>query len=578
MTKEAALLEHRSAIAGLVDRLLEIQKRSQTNHISESAISQLAQDLKVSVGFVRGVASFYSMLSEKPRGRHIIRVCQSPNCLINGQKSIVDWLTKELQIHLGETTPDGEFTLESSSCLGGCSKPPVMQVDDTLYTSVNDDNLRKILDHVRQNASSAQRQEIPAILGKRHLLKSCGHIELTDAQNAGIYEGLKKAVKDMTPQEVTAAVNDAGLRGRGGAGFPTGRKWEFTRNASAEKKYLVCNADEGEPGTFKDRLLLEGCPHLVIEGMVLSGYAVGASKGFIYIRGEYAEAILRMEKALSEARASNYLGHNILGSSYSFDIEVHKGAGAYVCGEETSLIESMEGKRGFPRLRPPYPASAGLFGQPTAINNVETLANVPAIVLGGSVAYRSLGVGSASGTKLYPLSGAVANTGVVEAPLGTTLRELIHDVGGGVSDGKRFLAALVGGAAGVFLGEDMLEVPLDYDSLASHGATLGAGAVLVLDNDCNPASLILDILRFFRHESCGQCTPCRVGTARLVEMMEDLIATEGKTDVILTHMLETALLMQNTSLCPLGQSPYPMLRSAANYFGHYLGTDTRGDL
>jgi NADH:ubiquinone oxidoreductase subunit F (NADH-binding)/NADH:ubiquinone oxidoreductase subunit E len=578
MTEEAVSLERRSATAGLVDRLLEIQRRTQDNYIPQEEISHIARDLRVSIGFVQGVASFYSMLSDRPRGRHVIRVCQSPNCQISGRNKIVRALEKVLEVGLGETTSDGEFTLESSSCLGGCSNPPVMQVDDALYTAVDPENIPDILSKVRGEKKDSPRHDLPNMLGKRHLLKSCGHVKLTDAQNAGIYEGLKKAVKDMTPQEVTAAVNDAGLRGRGGAGFPTGRKWEFTRNASAEKKYLVCNADEGEPGTFKDRLLLEGCPHLVIEGMVLSGYAVGASKGFIYIRGEYAEAILRMEKALSEARASNYLGHNILGSSYSFDIEVHKGAGAYVCGEETSLIESMEGKRGFPRLRPPYPASAGLFGQPTAINNVETLANVPAIVLGGSVAYRSLGVGSASGTKLYPLSGAVANTGVVEAPLGTTLRELIHDVGGGVSNGKRFLAALVGGAAGVFLGEDMLEVPLDYDSLASHGATLGAGAVLVLDNDCNPASLILDILRFFRHESCGQCTPCRVGTARLVEMMEDLIATEGKTDVILTHMLETALLMQNTSLCPLGQSPYPMLRSAANYFGHYLGTDTRGDL
>ncbi len=578
MTKEVVLLEHRSATAGLVDRLLEIQKRSQNNYISRDAMSQLAQDLKVSTGFVHGVASFYSMLSEKPRGRHIIRVCQSPNCQIDGHNSILKRLTNELGINIGQTTADGEFTIEASSCLGGCSNPPVMEVDDALYTAVNPDNLADILDQVRGKGAVLPRQQLPTILGKRHLLKSCDNIELSKAEAAGVYQGLKMALAEMTPEQVTQEVKDSELRGRGGAGFPTGRKWEFTRSASGEPKYLVCNADEGEPGTFKDRFLLEACPHLVIEGMILSGYAAGASKGLIYIRGEYAESIASFKKALKEARGAHYLGDKILGSSYSFDIEIYSGAGAYVCGEETSLIESMEGKRGFPRLRPPYPASVGLFGKPTIINNVETLANVPIIVRDGSHAYRSLGAGSASGTKLYPLSGALTNTGVAEAPLGTTLRELIYEIGGGIADGQQFLVALVGGAAGVFLGEDMLDVPLDYDSLCSHGAVLGSGAVLVLDQECQPASLILDILRFFRHESCGQCSPCRVGTARLVEMMEELLATEDKTDSILDLMLETARVMQKTSLCPLGQSPYPMLKSAAHYFGDSLGVHKGEDL
>lgn len=578
MTEGAVVLEHRSGIAGLVDRLLEIQKRSQDNHISHNAISELARDLKVSTGFVHGVASFYSMLSEKPRGRHVIRVCQSPNCQIGDQNGIVRKLTKELGIRLGETTADGEFTIEPSSCLGGCSNPPVIQVDDALYTAVNPDNLGAILDQVRGNATAPSRQQLPTILGNPHLLKSCQNMELSKAEAAGVYQGLKTAIAKMSPEQVTQEVKDSGLRGRGGAGFPTGRKWEFTRSASDEPKYLVCNADEGEPGTFKDRLLLEGCPHLIIEGMILGGYAVGASKGFIYIRGEYAQSIASIEKALTEARNAHYLGDKILGSAFSFDIEVYSGAGAYVCGEETSLIESMEGKRGFPRLRPPYPASVGLFGKPTVINNVETLANVPIIVRNGSTAYRSLGANSASGTKLYPLSGALVNTGVAEAPMGITLRELIYEIGGGVADGKQFLAALVGGAAGVFLGQDMLDVPLDYDSLCSHEAVLGSGAVLVLDKECQPASLILEILRFFQHESCGQCSPCRVGTARLVEMMEELMVTEDDTESILDLMLQTAHLMQKTSLCPLGQSPYPMLRSAVNYFGHHLGIHKGEDL
>lgn len=571
MAQEVVLSQHRSATAGLVDRLWEIQRRSGTQHISPDEISQVARDLGVSIGFVYGVASFYSMLSVKQRGKHVIRVCESPHCQLAGAERIIALLQGELGIGIGETTPDGEFTVEASSCLGACSEAPAMQLDDALHTGVTLALLKDMLAQARTVDWVSSHSQLPRILREQHLLRGCGQGNLEAAVEQGRYQGLKLAVEGMSPEDVLSMVKDAGLRGRGGAGFPTARKWQFARNASGEPKYLICNADEGEPGTFKDRLLLERCPHLVIEGMVLAGYAIGATKGFIYIRGEYAESIARMEQALNQARQANYLGEKILGSSYSFDIEVYRGAGAYVCGEETSLIESMEGKRGVPRLRPPYPASVGLFGKPTVINNVETLANVPVIVRGGSSTYRSLGVDSAPGTKLYPLSGSAVNTGVVEAPLGITLRELIYDVGGGISDGKPFLAALVGGAAGVFLGDDMLDVPLDYDSLASKGAVLGSGAVLVLDSDCKISPLILDILRFFRHESCGQCVPCRVGTARLVELMEDILAGKG-TNADLELMLETARVMKETSLCPLGQSPYPMLKSALHYLGDQLRT------
>ena len=571
MTQDVVVSRHRCATAGLVDRLWDLQQRSGTQHVSTDDMSQVACDLGVSLGFVRGVASFYSMLSDKPRGRHIIRVCQSPQCELAGGNGLAGWLKDELAIDLGETTPDGQFTLEGSSCLGACSDAPTVQVDDALYTRVTPAVLAGILAQARNKDWVSSQPNLPTILGDRHLLRSCGHLELEDAVANGVYQGLKRVLKDLSPEDVLATVKDARLRGRGGAGFPTARKWEFTRNAVGEPKYLICNADEGEPGTFKDRVLLEGCPHLVIEGMILAGYAIGASKGFIYIRGEYAESIARIQRALDEARRANYLGEEILGSSYSFDIEVYRGAGAYVCGEETSLIESMEGKRGVPRLRPPYPASFGLFGKPTVINNVETLANVPVIVREGSTAYLSLGVESSPGTKLYPLSGAVVNTGVAEAQMGITLRELIYDIGGGIADGKSFLAALVGGAAGMFLGEDMLDVPLDYDGLASRGAVLGSGAILVLDEDCQVAPLISDILRFFRHESCGQCVPCRVGTARLVEMMNVLRSSGKGSDLDL--MLQTALTMKQTSLCPLGQSPYTMLKSAVKYFQDQLVTD-----
>jgi len=569
MVQEIVLSQHRSATAGLVDRLWEIQRRSGTQHISPDQISQVARDLGVSIGFVHGVASFYSMLSVKQRGKHVIRVCESPHCQLAGAERIVALLQGELGIGIGETTPDGEFTVEASSCLGACSEAPAMQLDDALYTGVTPALLKDMLAQARTVDWVSSHSHLPQILREQHLLRGCGQGNLEAAVEQGRYQGLKLAVESMSPEGVLSTVKDAGLRGRGGAGFPTARKWEFTRAATGEPKYLICNADEGEPGTFKDRLLLERCPHLVIEGMVLAGYAIGATKGFIYIRGEYAESIARMEQALDQARQANYLGEKILGSSYSFDIEIYRGAGAYVCGEETSLIESMEGKRGFPRLRPPYPASFGLFGRPTVINNVETLANVPVIVRGGSAAYRSLGIDPSPGTKLYPLSGAVVNAGVAEAEMGITLRELIYDIGGGIANGKSFLAALVGGAAGVFLGEDMLDVSLEYDSLASQSGVLGSGAVLVLDEDCQVAPLILDILRFFCHESCGQCVPCRIGTARLVEIMEKILAGNG-TDTDIDLMLETAYVMKGTSLCPLGQSPDLTLRSAVHYFRSQL--------
>ena len=559
--------EKRSAEPGLLQRLREIQDHSEDQSLSEEVLEAVAEDFGVSMGFVHGVVTFYSMLSESPRGRHIIRVCESPQCRLAGTSALVAGLKAEIGIDPGETTPDGEFTLEFSSCLGACAEAPVLQVADTLYTQVSREDLPRILGEARGAERMSSRRHPPTLLGEpRRLLKDYDQLgSLEQAVSNGAYQGLRQALAGMTPNEVVSMVKDAGLRGRGGAGFPTARKWEFTRMATGEPRYIVCNADEGEPGTFKDRILLEGTPHRIIEGMIVAGYAVGALEGYIYIRGEYAEGIRQMKNALEEARRANYLGEGILDSSFSFDIYVHQGAGSYVCGEETSLLESMEGKRGFPRLRPPYPASAGLWGKPTVINNVETLANVPEIVREGVDAYRSVGMKASPGTKLYPLSGAVVNTGVVEAEMGITLRKLIFEFGGGMAPGSEFMTALVGGAAGVFLGEDMLDTPLEYDSLASRGAVLGSGAILVLDKTCHVAHLLWDILHFFCHEACGQCVPCRVGTVRLVEIMGRFLTGAG-TQEDLDLMLDIAETMKQTSLCPLGQSPYPMLKSAMKYF------------
>jgi len=401
----------------------------------------------------------------------------------------------------------------------------------------------------------------------RVVLENCGVIDpdsLDEAIASGAYEAMAKLLEARTPPaDVTAEVKRSGLRGRGGAGFPTGLKWSFT--APGDVKYIVCNADEGEPGTFKDRLILEGDPHRLIEGMMIAGYAVGAAKGYIYVRGEYGLSIRRLQKAIGDARAAGLLGEHLLDSEFSFDIEIKRGAGAYVCGEETSLIESIEGKRGNPRIKPPYPGAVGLWGKPTVVNNVETLANVPPIVLRGAQWFRGFGTQTSPGTKVYTILGHVQNPGLIEVEMGTPLRTILDEYGGGVRDGKRFKAALLGGAAGAVIGERGLDVPMDFDSPKEYAAVLGSGAILVLDESASIVDLLHGILCFFRHESCGQCAPCRGGTAALVELSERIRSGRG-TPRDLERLLSIAKTMQAASLCPLGQSPILPVKTAIDTF------------
>ncbi|MDD5263536.1 MAG: NADH-quinone oxidoreductase subunit NuoF [Candidatus Bipolaricaulis sp.] len=415
----------------------------------------------------------------------------------------------------------------------------------------------------------ARRSATMTALGERSriVLRNCGVIDpenLDEAIAAGAYEGIAHVIETgMSPANVVALVKQSGLRGRGGAGFPTGMKWGFT--APGEVKYIVCNADEGEPGTFKDRLILEGDPHRLLEGIMLAGYAVGATKGYVYIRGEYALSIRRMQKAIDDARAAGLLGDSILGASFSFDVEVKKGAGAYVCGEETALIESIEGKRGYPRLKPPYPGAVGLWARPTVVNNVETLANVPPIVVRGAEWFRSFGTASCPGTKVYTILGHVEAPGLVEVEMGTPLRRIIWECGGGVRGGKRFKAALIGGAAGGFVDESQLDVAMDFDGLKEYAGVLGSGAILVVDEDTSIVELLHGILRFFRHESCGQCAPCRTGTAALVQLSE-AIRTGNASPGDVDRLVDIARTMQATSLCPLGQSLILPVKSAVDRF------------
>ncbi len=404
---------------------------------------------------------------------------------------------------------------------------------------------------------------------RKVLLKNVGVIDpgsIDDAIRTGGYEGLKKALK-MEPVQVIDELERSGLRGRGGAGFPTGMKQKFTSKSCLKcpQRYVVVNADEGEPGTFKDRVIMEQDPHLYLEGTIIAAFAIQATRGYIYIRGEYHDSIRKTEQAIRDARNKGFLGKNILGSGFDFDVEIKLGAGSYLCGEELTMLESLEGKRGHPRIKPPFPAEKGAFGMPTLVNNVETLANLPRIIVNGSEWYRTIGTERSPGTKIFTISGQVSKPGYYELPMGVTLQELI-DLAGGMRDGRAFKAALLGGAAGTFVDASMLGERMTYDNLREKGATLGSGAVIVMAAGDNVSDILYNCLRFFKHESCGKCVPCRVGTAQLVKKAGQLRNGHPGDTTLLQQMVREAEIMAGTSLCPLGQSPILPLESFSRYF------------
>jgi NADH:ubiquinone oxidoreductase subunit F (NADH-binding) len=411
---------------------------------------------------------------------------------------------------------------------------------------------------------------------RRIALANAGRIDpdsISDYKEAGGFSALRRAL-ERKPEELFQEVIDSGLQGRGGAGFPTGVKEKLTEEsicAACGPKYVVCNADEGEPGTFKDRAIMEQDPHLMVEGLIISAYAIGAEQAYIYIRGEYSESIRRVQKAVENCYAAGYLGSDILGSGFTLEAEIRLGAGSYLCGEELTLLESLEGKRGYPRIKPPYPAEYGLFGAPTLINNVETFAHIPYVVRHGADSYRKLGTEDSPGTKIFTVSGDVAAPGYYETELGVTLRQLIDEHCGGMKEGRSFKAALVGGAAGSLVSGELLDVPLGYKSLKEYGAILGSGAVIVFDETRDLAEPLRDVMEFFRHESCGKCVPCRIGTAVLLELAEELRdAPAGSRSGLLDRMEREAQYMDATSLCPLGKSPILSLGTAQRFFGARL--------
>ncbi|MCI4463373.1 MAG: NADH-quinone oxidoreductase subunit NuoF [Caldisericum sp.] len=512
-------------------------------------------------------------------------ICAGAQCLAAGGNGFEDALKEELKKH--DLTE--EVNIVETGCMGSCQLGPLMVVypEGVIYTKVKPEDAKEIVEEhflkgrpVKRLLWKQEEKQFPTLnevpffaKQTKIVLRNCGLINPEDINEyiaQGGYEALAKALTEMTPEDVIKVIKDSGLRGRGGAGFPTGQKWEFAYKQQSDTKYIICNADEGDPGAYMDRSILEGDPHSVLEGMAIAGYAIGAQKGYIYVRAEYPLAVKRLEIAIKQARAAGLLGKNIFGTNFSFDIELRMGAGAFVCGEETALINSIEGKRGEPRKKPPFPAQKGVFGKPTVINNVETLANVPVIIEKGAQFFRKFGTEKSPGTKVFALAGKVNITGLVEVPLGTPLRTIVFDIGGGIPEGHTFKAAQTGGPSGGVIPAEYLDVPMDYENLPQLGTIMGSGGLIIMDE----TSCMVDVAKFFLKftvdESCGKCTPCREGTRQMLNILEKITSGNGTMEDI-DRLEKLGNIIKLTSLCGLGQTaPNPVLSTLRYFRDEYI--------
>lgn len=518
--------------------------------------------------------------------KHYVLVCGGTGC----ESSKADDIFNNLKAEVANAGLENDVQVVKTGCFGFCEKGPIVKVlpEDAFYVEVKPEDAEEIVKEtlvkgriVKRLAyadESGKTSAIPEEIGfyqkqMRIVLRNCGLIDpekIDEYIARDGYAALEKVLFEMTPDEVIEEMKISGLRGRGGAGFPTWMKWNFTKQVESDVKYIVCNADEGDPGAYMDRSTLEGDPHSILEAMAIAGYTVGAQQGFIYIRAEYPLAIKRLEIAMAQAREYGLLGQNILGSNFSFDIEIRLGAGAFVCGEETALLASIEGKRGMPTPKPPFPAVCGLWKKPTVINNVETWANVPVIITKGGKWFASIGTEKSSGTKVFALTGKIKNSGLVEVPMGTTLREIIYDIGGGIKGGKAFKAVQTGGPSGGVITAKMIDTPIDFDNLIAAGSMMGSGGMIVMDED----DCIIDVAKFYQEfcveESCGKCSPCRIGTRKLYDILTKISEGRG-TMQDLDQLKEIGEAMKRAALCGLGQTaPNPVLSSLHYFYDEYL--------
>ncbi len=519
--------------------------------------------------------------------KNTILICNGAACISSGEERIKEKLINKLS----EKNLTEEVDIIETGCMGPCQFGPLMIVypEGSFYIKLNEDKIARIVEeHLLKGRPvkeftwatpesrriGEEKKQLPFFEKQfKIVLSNCGRIDpdsIEEYIGTGGYEALGKVINEMTPEQVIDEIYKSGLRGRGGAGFPTGLKWKFAREASGNEKYVICNGDEGDPGAFMDRSICEGDPHAVIEGMEIAGYAIGANQGYIYIRAEYPLAVKRLQNSIQQAKKYGLLGKNIFGSSFNFDIEIRMGAGAFVCGEETALIASVEGKRGMPRPRPPFPANHGLWDKPTIINNVETLANIRHIIIKGSNWFNSIGTEKSKGTKVFALSGKVNNTGLVEVPMGITIKELIFNIGGGIPNNKKFKAVQIGGPSGGCIPENSIDVPVDYESLTNLGVIMGSGGLIVLDEDNCMVNMAKFFLDFTVDESCGQCIPCRAGLRQMYNILNRITRGKGELEDI-DRLEKLSNIIKKTSLCGLGQTaPNPILTTLKTFRDEYI--------
>jgi len=546
--------------SALIPMMLYAQ--DQFGFLSDELLDEIAKRLELNITQVTETLEYYSMLRRKPAGKYHIQVCTNISCMLRGGNELFQHVKTRLNLENKQVSPSGTFSLEEVECMGACTGAPAMQVNYDFYENLDADKVDAIFEQLQDGKrpkpvpviSGALHERNPAenpVISYRFGIPNSHKIDVYMKHEG--YQALEKALKQMTPDQIIDEVKKSSLRGRGGAGFPTGMKWGFIPKDVKKPKYVLCNADESEPGTSKDRPLMEMDPHQMIEGMIIAGRAIDSHLGYVYVRGEYRYILDIVEAAIAEAYAKGFLGKDILGTKFDFDLVAHTGAGAYECGEESALMESLEGKRGYPRIKPPFPAVVGLYGCPTVINNAETLSTIPAIIRKGGEWYAGLGTPKNGGTRLYSISGHVNRPGIYELPLGFPLRKLIEDVAGGVRGGKKLKAVIPGGSSCPLLSADEIDVAMDYDSVAKIGSMLGSGGTVVMDEDTCMVDVARRIMHFYAHESCGWCIPCREGTAWLRKMLDRFHDGAGRPEDI-PLIGELSQNMLGRTFCALGDA------------------------